>query len=241
MPDTWIRTAADEWSRTLADLGVRMGGPALVAGQGSEAIAAALVRNGAPAMVDANDTLAVLGPGISSLDGAGPTRTGARAATFDLVVLQQAWSGLEEIAAILAEALRVTRHGGAVVMGCLNADLLAESLPAQYASCLLYRSSPAAREALLTNTVTRYDIDLEAVRASLREIRTTEIDMTRAVFAEPGLYAAAVESGFWRGSEVLSTEEREDLGGRVATEAAARADGLHDREPWQYVCGFRAP
>ncbi|MEA3502268.1 MAG: hypothetical protein U9R47_05785 [Actinomycetota bacterium] len=204
------RTLRDAWISTMNNLGASGGEDTLLVGPHAEVLADQLpgpTGGGAPGM-------ATLGVGPVP-DGATPTATGFEVDSFDSAVLLSAWETPAGIGSVVEEAMRVVRPDGTVWIGDIDAKALTSSMPAARRYGLFYRSDPQAAADARFRYRSADVLGVDAVRAGLREVTETKVDLPIAAIESAAEGVEAVRFGIWPGTDTLSPTALDRLLERV--------------------------
>lgn len=192
------RTLRDAWLSTLAELGAAEASNTIVLGPYADRIAEQLPG---PTGATTRTVATLLVAPVP--EGATPTATGFAKGTFDAAVALSAWSGPAGVRDVVEEAVRVVRSGGNVWLGEIDSKGLTESMPAARRYGFLYRSEPA----IAADAVVRFragdGLGVEAVRAGLKDVAESRVDLPVAVINSAAEGVEAVRSGIWPGTILL--------------------------------------
>jgi len=193
------RTLAEAWRRAVDGLrGGRLDGETVILGPQAELVADHLpgpTAGSAPAVASLG-TLPVP-------EDATATASGLPDGAFDTAIALGAWGSPAEVGAVLAEAVRVTRPGGSVWVGDVDARTLTRAMPATQPYGLLYRSEPSVAADVRHRFRATPGLGVDAVRAGLRSVSTTNADLPAAVADGVAEAVEAVRGGIWPGTELL--------------------------------------
>ncbi len=227
-----------EWEALLRRLDVPLEGRVLVAGPPAESLAA---RPAVP-VVASTTGLTLFGPPLEGPipDGATAEATLLPTGAFDAVLALSAWSRPDRVGAVAGEALRLTRPGGTIVLGDLDAVVLVAGPPAAYRAAVLYARHPDLARRLVAAHEHTVMLGVELLRGGVHPVTVERMDLPMAFLDGPEAYASAVRAGLWPGFVDLSPEERDEV-------LAALADSLRppvrfpivDRQPWVIARGRR--
>jgi hypothetical protein len=193
------RTLRDAWISTMNGLGAASGADTLLIGPHAEVLADQLPGpTGGTAL-----GVATLGVGPIP-DGATATATGFDECSFESAVLLSAWETPAGIGSVVAEAMRVVRTDGTVWIGDIDAKALTLSMPAARRYGLFYRNEPGAAAAARYRFRAADVLGVDAVRAGLRDVTETKVDLPIAVIESAADGVEAVRSGIWPGTNTLS-------------------------------------
>jgi len=237
MADIVLQTVAEEWDKALATLGVVWGPTAVVVGPGADALAESLLLADSPPLVAATSEVAILGevPDDVEATGASPEGVPLPDSSVDVVIAAHAWAGPAGVPAVAAEANRLVRRGGFIVLAELDFPRLAGSSAFQYPAALLRIARPDVTAMLQRWSALHSHLEIELIRLGVATVATDRFDLTRGVYADRREHQAAVAGGLWRGTAGMPIAERERLGELVLE---LGGDGpVTDREPWVLVRG----
>lgn len=148
-------------------------------------------------------------------EGATPEATGYPDETFDAAVVFSAWDGPAGVESVVQEAVRTVKPGGTVWIGEIDPKALTGSMPAARRYGLLYRSEPAVAADVMIRFRAADTIGIEAVRAGIREVTESKVDLPFATIGSVAEGVEAVRSGIWPGTEMLDADALDRLLERV--------------------------
>ena len=230
-----------QWADLVGSLGLLTAGETLVLGDGAETLATSL-NEGATVPCYWSGSVAVLSRNEDvQLEEAQPHATGLAEESFDAAILRHAWNDQAGLADVLAEAHRVLKPGGGVVVADLSADVLLEAPPTRYVHRLVTLADPQVGTAIEHRHCNGMQLTLEVVRAGFDDLLKYERDIDLGDFSQEG-FLDLVELGELRGMEMISDPDERD---RVIESVAAALPSvvpLGDvsvREPWYAVRGYK--
>lgn len=207
MLDT-ISPQASGWLSTMARLGVGFGGSVAIVGPEASDFADAYQAAGAgPIVLDL--------PGIAVVGTTEPlhtNRAGTAAIPDDAVgavIARRAWQGRAEFNAALAEAERICRPGGTLVVMEPDIDRLTTSPLQRYPGRLQFDLHPELLSRAQTRLVSGNDISVELIRLGCTDVALTSIDEEIGSFL-PGEYADRIDR-LWGALGLLTADERRQL------------------------------
>lgn len=215
----------------MARLGVGFGGSVAIVGPDATDFADAYQAAGAGPVVLDVPGLAVVGttePLDADRPGTGAVPDGAVGA----VIARRAWTGRIEFNAVLAEAERMCRPGGTLVVMEPDVDRLTSSPLQRYPARLQFELHPELLRRAHLRLVSGNDISVELIRLGCTDVALTSIDEEIGSFL-PGEYADRIDR-LWGALGLLTPEERQsllheavDILPRLAIDGLIRA-----AEPW---------
>jgi SAM-dependent methyltransferase len=229
------RTLREAWLATLETLGAPVNADTLLLGPYAEFLADRLPG-----------PTGDVAPGVATFgvptvaEGATPNATGFPDGTFDAAVVMSAWETPAGVGPAVAEAVRTVRPGGTVWIGEIDSKALTESMPAARRYGLLYRSDPGVVADVRFRFRAADILGIEAVRAGIREVVESKVDLPVATIASPAEGVEAIRSGMWPGTEVLDVGSLDRLLGRVdASLQPPTRFPVVETLPWLIVRGLR--
>ncbi len=231
-PDRTLRNA---WLATLESLGAPRGADTLILGPYAEFLADRLP-----------DPTGATTPQVATLrvasvpEGATAEATGYPDGTFDVVVALSAWDGPAGVEPVVQEAVRTIKPGGTVWIGEIDPKALTGSMPAARRYGLLYRFEPAVAAEVEWRFRAADAIGIEAVRAGIREVTESKVDLPMATIESAAEGVEAVRSGIWPGTEMLDADALDRLLERVdASLQPPTRFPVVETLPWLIVRGIR--
>ncbi len=180
-----------------------------------------------------NGQVALVTRGDPPPEDARPSATGLAANSLDLAVLRDAAGSVTHLRSLLAEIYRVLKPGGGLLLTEFDAATLLDSRPQQYPQLLLSTMYPRVARYLLDRHPRQMDIGMGLVKAGFRDGDSYSLDFPLGHFRDYQAYADSVAVEGWRGMELLSAEELDDLLDRLPElmKAVAPAGEFDDVEP----------
>lgn len=224
-------------------LGASWGGVVVVGGEDALAFAEAAQAGGGPPLASGIARLAVLAtePPAGAGDGSNPRATGLPDGCADTVVLRHAWDGPAQLADAAAEARRLLRPAGRVVLADWDLERVLASSPRTYPDAFFYAALPAVAAALEASLAFGLDLPLALGRARFTGIATGDVDEEVATFASPDRYLAWLRERGFRGMHHAEPAGLDAVDGALADlvrQVAPRGEVTH-REPWRVAVGVR--
>jgi SAM-dependent methyltransferase len=231
-----VLTARQAWRSVFDVFGVDASAALIVGGGPAESVA-----DMAPLpVVDAEPRLVSLGSGPPLDAGASPTDTFLDDATIDAAVMLGSWRDPELLRTVVAECARVVRPGGIVVVGRPDADRLAGSSPSRYPSAIVARMVPRPdADPSIPETGPTVSVELAMVRARLRAISVTGVELPVAVLASADAYVDAVLDGLWPGIEGSTANDSQELVSVIRDMLKHEEFPIVERQPWLLASGTR--
>lgn len=231
------------WAGDPARFGWPWGGVAVLGGEDAAGLAEAVAATGSPPIAVAAPDVVVLAaqPPEGLGDDAIATATGLPPGCADTVVMRHAWAGPEELTGVVAEARRVLRPGGRLVLAGWDLDRLLSTSPHSYADAFFYAALPEVADLLLASMAYGLDLALALGRARFSEVRSLDVDEVVAEFPGRAEYLPWLRERGFRG--VRHAEPERLAAVRDALPALVRSIApigpVAHREPWRVVGGVR--
>lgn len=220
------------WNEALGSLGVELDGAIVIGGGPAEAFGHTL-----PVRVsDEVHHLVTLGSAPQLGDHATPSATGLSDDEVDACVMLEAWADAREVPRVVAEARRITRPGGAIWLGVVDAERIHKATRATQRSALAYGAFPGLLSGVPDRSVA--DCPLALLRGGLKDIETWPVRLPIAAFDSRDTYAEAAVSGMWAGTELLSVAERSALRRAVLDELRGAEPPFVEHQPWIVARGL---
>ncbi len=234
---TTRRAPATEWQRLLTDLGISPRDRILVV----EPSSGSLVALPAVPVLTGPHGMALLGPPLDAPlpEDATATATGLPADSVDATLLFSPWTNASQVGAVAKEAIRITRPGGRVALGTLDAGTLLDASPSAYPAALGFQLFPDLASRL--RDAHRHDamIGIELLRAGIHDVVVDPFDVPMAYYDSLDECVADVEAGAWPGTDTLDDARRQILAHEVRRLLKGRRFPLVDELPWLIARGTK--
>lgn len=217
----------------MEEIGIPAVGPLLVVGP-TDGVAEALQTAGIPV------TMSLQSGGVFGKTNLEPvvgvaTNVGLVDDSVAAVVALAAWSRPSQVRAVAEEAVRITRPGGVVVLGDVDAGVLTTGPPRAFPASRFYRAHPAAAAALTARTAPASSLAIEAVRSRLDDVGAMTADRLIGVFGSASEYLAAIADGLWRGADAIDEATGSATAAAITSTLRYPAE---DHQPWRFVRGI---
>ncbi|NNC91602.1 MAG: methyltransferase domain-containing protein [Acidimicrobiia bacterium] len=195
------------WSDLIVNLDLPPSGEILLAG---DDVARIELPVGAGQRFDLGN-LVLVTRGEAPPEGGTATETGLDADRLDLVILRDAAGSIDNLRRVLAEAYRVLKPGGGLMLTEFDAATLLDARPQQYPQLLLSNMYPQVGDYLRLRHPRAMDIGMSLVKAGFKDGDSYSLDFPLGHFTDHQTYADSVAVEGWRGMDQLSAEELDHL------------------------------
>lgn len=195
------------WSDLIVNLDLPPSGEILLAG---DDVAQIELPVGAGQRFDTGNLVLVTRGEAPPPDGTA-SETGLEPDRVDLVILRDASGSLENLRAVLLEALRILKPGGGLMLTEFDAATLLGARPQQYPQLLLSNLYPRVADYLRNRHPRQVDIGMGLVKTGFKDADAYNLDFPLGHFTDYQTYADSVAVEGWRGMDQLTAEELDYL------------------------------
>ncbi|HHC07383.1 MAG TPA: hypothetical protein ENK55_01505 [Actinobacteria bacterium] len=223
------------WRTLFEELGIPSDGTVLLVGPPEESFA----EMPAIPVLPGGHGMAVLGPPLDRRipDDATAVATGLDDDAVDAVFMLSAWGDPALMGQVAREAVRITRPGGTVVLGDVDAAVLTESSPAAYRAALLYETYPWVGDRIRDAHAHEAMLGIELLRAGIHPVQADQRDLPMGYFDDADAYEAAVARGLWPGVLLLDEADRGRLLAELRRSLVDARFPVADVQPWMLAHG----